>query len=73
MAVADHSTIHADVAPDCVVGLLQHAARTIDQMWREAQVEGEHPAAVALGEASYGVHRALIALQSIPPPGSALS
>lgn len=42
--------------------LLQQAARTIDLMWQSAQTEGQHPAAVALGEASHGVHRAMIAL-----------
>jgi hypothetical protein len=47
-----------------VLSLLQQAARTIDDMWRTAQVEGQNPTAVALGEASYGVHRALIALQA---------
>lgn len=49
---------------DCVLGLLEQAARTIDEMWRSAQAEGRHPAALALGEASHGVHRALIALQA---------
>lgn len=46
-----------------VLGLLQQAARTIDQMWHSAQDDGRHSAAVALGEASHGIHRALIALQ----------
>lgn len=49
---------------DGVLGLLQQAARAIDEMWRAAQSDGQNPAAVALGEASYGVHRALIALQT---------
>ena len=62
MAVTD-SSYSADTQ-DGVVGMLQQAARTIDRMWRDAQMEGEHGAAVALGEASLGVHRALIALQS---------
>lgn len=45
-----------------VLRLLQQAARTIDLMWRSAQTDGQHSAAVSLGEASHGVHRALIAL-----------
>ena len=52
-----------DSSPEGVLRLLQQAARTIDQMWHSAQGEGRSPAAVALGEASYGIHRALIALQ----------
>jgi hypothetical protein len=49
---------------DCVISLLQQAARTIDSMWRAAQSDGQNPPAVALGEASHGVHRAMIALQA---------
>lgn len=52
-----------EVPSDGVLGLLQQAARTVDGMWRSAQTDGRHSAAVALGEASYGIHRALIALQ----------
>lgn len=51
-----------DEGRDRVMRLLQQAARTIDLMWRSAQTDGQHSAAVALGEASHGVHRALIAL-----------
>jgi len=47
-----------------VLSLLQQAARTIDTLWRTAQIDGHHDASVALGEASLGVHRALIALQT---------
>ena len=47
-----------------VLSLLQQAARTIDDMWRTAQTDADNSASVALGEASYGVHRALIALQT---------
>lgn len=46
-----------------VLRLLQQAARAIDQMWHSAQHDGRNPASVALGEASQGIHRALIALQ----------
>ncbi len=52
---------------DRVVGLLEQAARTIDQMWRSAQGDGSDVAAVALGQASHGIHRALIALESLYP------
>lgn len=51
-------------SPAGVLRLLQQAARTIDHMWHAAQSDGRHPAAVALGEASHGIHRALIALQA---------
>ena len=53
----------SDSSREGVLSLLQQAARTIDQMWHTAQGDGRHSAAVALGEASYGIHRALIALQ----------
>lgn len=46
-----------------ILDLLQHAARTIDGMWLAAQTDGDHAASVSLGEASHGVHRALIALR----------
>ena len=56
--------VDLDASPEGVLSLLQQAVRTIDQMWHSAQHDGRHTAAVALGEASYGVHRALIALQT---------
>lgn len=52
---------------ESVVGLLEQAARAIDQMWRSAQADRSSPATVALGEASHGIHRALIALESLYP------
>lgn len=58
-----------DAGRSRVMSLLQQAARTIDLMWQSAQTDGQHSAAVALGEASHGVHRALIALRE----GSALT
>lgn len=65
----DSTSTGVDGRPEGVLGLLQQAARTIDQMWHSAQHDGRHTASVALGEASYGIHRALIALQA---DGSAL-
>jgi hypothetical protein len=69
MAVADdladaQAREDADQQLGCVISLLQQAARTIDSMWRAAQSDGQSPPAVALGEASHGVHRAMIALQA---------
>ena len=58
-----------DASAEGVLSLLQQAARTIDHMWRSAQHDGRNPAAVALGEASHGIHRALIALQVGGLPG----
>ncbi len=64
MAVIENETsgLASDGGRARVLSLLQQAARTIDQMWRSAQTDGRHTAAVSLGEASHGVHRALIAL-----------
>jgi hypothetical protein len=59
----DGTPIGLDGRPEGVLGLLQQAARTIDEMWHSAQHDGRHAASVALGEASYGIHRALIALR----------
>lgn len=64
MAVTDEVVSVRDEARDGVLSLLQQAVRTIDEMWRSAQADGQLTAAVALGEASHGVHRALIALQA---------
>jgi hypothetical protein len=69
MAVMDDLTHEAripDSTRDGVLTLLQKAVRTIDDMWRSAQSGGDHTGAMVLGEASHGVHRALIALQSEP-------
>ena len=60
----DGSPVLGDATHEGVLSLLQQAARTVDHMWHSAQAGGEHSAAVALGEASYGIHRALIALQA---------
>jgi hypothetical protein len=64
MAVTDEAVSVRGETRDGVLSLLQQAVRTIDQMWRSAQADGHLAAAVALGEASHGVHRALIALQA---------
>jgi len=66
-----HSPRHTDPSP-CVndpdanvtevVSLLRKAVAALDQMWHEALLSGSPHAAMGLGEASHGVHRALIAL-----------
>lgn len=48
-----------------VMTLLDQAVRTVDEMWRSAQVDSDLDATVVLGEASHGIHRALIALESL--------
>jgi hypothetical protein len=64
-----------DHHPEGLMCLLQQAARMIDSMWRTAQADSPNSTMIALGEASHGVHRALIALQSedagtsTPDPG----
>ena len=45
-----------------VVGLLRKAAAALDQMWHEALLSAAPHTVMSLGEASHGVHRALIAL-----------
>ena len=53
-------------APDSgLLGLLRRASSVIDSMWHTALVEGDADSAVQLGEASQGVHRALIALSGL--------
>ncbi len=47
-----------------VVEGLRRASATIDSLWRAALREGTGEAALKLGEASHGLHRALIALSS---------
>ena len=45
--------------------LLRRAGSVIDSMWHAALAEGDADSAVQLGEASQGVHRALIALSAL--------
>ncbi|HET6965974.1 MAG TPA: hypothetical protein VFH58_14460 [Acidimicrobiales bacterium] len=45
-----------------LVEVLRRASATIDSLWRAALREGTGEAALKLGEASHGLHRALIAL-----------
>lgn len=52
-----------------LVEVLRRASVTIDFLWRTALAEGASDLALKLGEASHGVHRALIALS--PPVSSA--
>lgn len=47
--------------------LLRRAGSVIDSMWHEALADGDADSAVQLGEASQGVHRALIALSALEP------
>lgn len=61
--VVDDPSHLGQAAHEGILSLLQQAARTVDQMWHSAQADGRNTAAVALGEASHGIHRALIALR----------
>lgn len=45
-----------------LVEVLRRASATIDSLWRAALRDGTGEAALKLGEASHGLHRALIAL-----------
>ena len=51
-------------ATENIVDVLRRASVTLDAMWRAASHRGPTPSAIRLGEASHGVHRALIALRS---------
>lgn len=61
--VIDGTSVFGDAGREDVLHLLQQAARTVDAMWHAAQADRRNVEAVSLGEASYGIHRALIALQ----------
>lgn len=45
-----------------VLGRLTEASRIVEGMWLEALDEGRTGDAIELGDASHGIHRALIAL-----------
>jgi hypothetical protein len=49
-----------------LVSILRDASRAVDGLWRAAMVDGSGEVAMKLGEASQGIHRALIALDSYP-------
>ena len=44
--------------------LLREASRAVDALWRDALTGGQADSAVRFGEASQGLHRALIALNA---------
>lgn len=50
-----------------VLGMLRRVSTTIDLLWRSALTQGTGEVALKLGEASHGVHRALIALSPMAP------
>jgi hypothetical protein len=59
---------------DTLVDLLQQVTGLLDALWDQAVRDGQGDAAMGLGDASLGAHRALIALggsdwQLTPPPG----
>jgi hypothetical protein len=45
-----------------VLGRLTEASRIVDLMWLEALDDGRTADAIELGDASHGIHRAMIAL-----------
>ena len=50
-----------------LLGMLREASRAVDALWRDALAGGQADTAVRFGEASHGLHRALIALNSPNP------
>jgi hypothetical protein len=57
-----------------VIAHLRAAAHTVDLLWNDALAEPSGEAAMALGQASQAIHRALIALTAteLPPGRSAV-
>jgi hypothetical protein len=53
-----------------VLAQLGAASRVVDEMWREALAEGRTEEAIDLGEASQGIHRAMIVLSPHSPAPS---
>ncbi len=51
-----------------VVGMLRQVSAALDSVWRAALASRAGDSAIRLGEASHGVHRALIALTSGEAP-----
>lgn len=60
--------VEVDAAGMNLVEVLRRASSTIDSLWRAALHDGTGEAALKLGEASQGVHRALIALSPLEAP-----
>lgn len=58
----------SDPAGVNLVDVLRRASTTIDTLWRAALRDGTGEAALKLGEASHGLHRALIALSPVETP-----
>lgn len=54
-----------EVFDPSLLGLLRRAGAVIDSMWNSALADGDDGSALQLGEASQGVHRALIALSGL--------
>ena len=66
MAVADARAFEEEAAADSgLLNVLKYATAVIDSMWRSALSDGTGQTALHLGEASQGLHRAMIALTSL--------
>ena len=66
MAVADVRAFDEETGGGSgLLKLLGEATAVIDSMWRSALSDGTGQAALHLGEASQGLHRAMIALGSL--------
>ena len=55
-----------------LVGVLREASVVLDALWRDALTGSDGESAIRLGEASHGVHRALIALSNFEAIGGSL-
>lgn len=66
MALTDErAALDGSEADSGILSVLETATATIDSMWRSALEQGMGQTALHLGEASQGIHRALIALASL--------
>ena len=66
MAVADVRAFEEEAGGDSgLLNVLKYATAVIDSMWRSALSDGTGHTALHLGEASQGLHRAMIALTSL--------
>lgn len=65
MAVADVRALDEGAWADSgVMALIEEATSVVDDLWRRALSDGTGQSALHFGEASQGLHRALIALGS---------
>lgn len=48
-----------------VMASLHEASRVLDRFWEQSLTSNAHAAALCFGEASFNIHKAIIALESL--------